>query len=81
MRNLYILAHTWQGIQLTVDIYHSPSGTMKALSELLEDSYPVKPDPDGDPEQFLTKYYEWVREENDNQCDVDVVLHIEKIPA
>jgi len=76
MKNIYIVAHTWDGISLEIDIYYTPEKAVKAISEIVSDEWGTKANPDDDPKEYLGEYYDWVRAENDNQCDCDVALEI-----
>ena len=59
MDKLYIIAHNWEGIELTIETYFTSLKVMKRLGELLEE-YPIKPNPEDDPEEFLSSYYQWL---------------------
>jgi hypothetical protein len=76
MCKLYIIAHTWEGISLTIDTFHSPEKAVRHISELVTAEYPTKAYPDDDPEEYLAGYHQWVREENDNMCEVDVAIKV-----
>ena len=64
MKRLYVIAHTWRDVDI------------KWISEHTDDGFEIKADPNDDPQEFLDKYYDWSREENDNMCDNVMVLEI-----
>ena len=75
MDKLYIIAHNWEGIELTIETYFTSLKVMKRLGELLEE-YPIKPNPEDDPEEFLSSYYQWLRDGNSLHYDIDISLKI-----
>lgn len=73
---LYIIAHTWRDVDLTIHHFFTPHKAVKMLSELVGDEYGKKANDDDDPKEYIDGYWNWVREENDNMCDNVVILEI-----
>lgn len=71
---IYVIASTWLGSELTIEYFYSSSKCMKYLGELLNDEWDRKADPNDDPEEYVSSYYDWVRNEQDNFCDMEVEL-------
>lgn len=74
MTVIYVIAYTWQDTSLTIEHFFTPHKALKRLSEICD--HQEKPLPTDDPEEYLSRYLSWVREENDNQCDYTVELEI-----
>lgn len=74
MKKVYVIAHTCEDTGLTIEHFFSPHKTVKRLSELAD--FDEKPNPDDDPKQYISAYYEWIREENDNICVTDIALEV-----
>lgn len=72
-RVLYILATVWDGLSPDIHISSDRTAIVKTISERQDFSAP-KPDPLADPEDVISDYYGWVREENDNMCHTDFTL-------
>lgn len=74
---LFIIASTYEGGGLEQEVFYSRPKANKHLTMLFEDEYGLnKPDPDDDPLEVVADYYDWVREENDNICKVDVTVTV-----
>lgn len=74
---MYIIASTYDGGGLEQEVFYSRHKANKHLTMLFEDEYGLnKPDPDDDPLEVVADYYDWVREENDNMCRVDVTVAV-----
>ena len=71
---IYAIASTYDGSDLDVNAYYTNDKVMKHISELLDGYYHIKPNPNDDPEEFISDYYEWVRNEEDNTCTVDIAI-------
>ncbi len=74
MKKVYVIAHTWRDTDMTIEHFFTPEKTNKRLSELAD--FDEKPNPDDDPVEYLERYLEWIREENDNQCNQVIALKI-----
>lgn len=72
MKTLYIIAYTWRDTDMTIEHFFSSHKTVKRLSEIVD--FDEKPNSNDDPEEYLQKYYKWVAEENDNMCNIVIVL-------
>jgi len=76
MKKIYVIAHTWRDVDLTIEHFFTATKAVKRLSELISGEFGVKANPNDDPNEYLSRYYEWVSEVNDNMCDVNVVLEV-----
>lgn len=80
MNKLYIIAWTWKDIDLTIETFHTPYKCVRRMSELITDfTYFRKADAEDDPEMYISEFYDWVREENDNRSDINITLEIIEI--
>ena len=79
MQDLMIIAHTWQGLAPSVETFYLNDRAVKFVGELVSGVYDIKPDPSKDCLEYIQDYYKFVREENDNMCEVDVTLKIIRV--
>lgn len=75
-KSLYIIAHSDDLSSPVVLTFHSNETAVKHVGELVSDEYGIKPDPTKDLTEYIQEYYEWVREENDNCCNVTIDFEI-----
>lgn len=73
----YTIAHTLDGMDMTIETFYSPEKAVKRISEVMD--YERKALPTDCPEEFLKAYYTWVREENHNETDIEMTLEIADI--
>ena len=79
---LIIIASSTDGLSPEIEMFFTNEKAIKRIGELLTDQYPIKPEPTTKVQHYVQDYYEWVGEENDNQCDVDIdykILEIDHI--
>lgn len=74
-KKIYIIAHTWQDTDLTIEVFHTPHKAVKKLGALVDDGF-EKPNADDDPQEYLQRYNDWISEENDNECDAVIALEV-----
>jgi hypothetical protein len=76
---IYVIAHTWQSIDLTIEYFYTSHKALKYLGELLDtNNYPIKPEADDNPLEYLQNYWEWLDERGDER-DYDIMLEIIKL--
>lgn len=75
MIKYYIIAHEFQGSDLTVHTNVDSELALKHLAEITDQGF-RQPMVDETPEDYYSYYLTWVREENDNQCDNTIVLEV-----
>lgn len=78
MKKIYIIAHEYQGSNLTIDTTQIEELALKKLSEITDQGF-RQPFPDETPEDYYGYYLGWVRQANDNQCDNTIVLEVIEI--
>lgn len=76
MKKLYVIAHTWRDVDLTIEHFFTPEKAVKRISELTDEDFETKAHPDDDPKEFLDEYYNWSREDNDNMCEIVIALEV-----
>ena len=71
-----VISHSQDGLCAVIEIFSSNHKALKHVSELVAGEYPEKPEPHKDVQEYLSEYYDWVREENDNMCSVDITIKV-----
>jgi len=71
---LYVIAHTWRDTDMTIEHFHSPEKTVSRISELSD--FDQKPYPSEHPQEYMERYQEWIKEQNDDQCDAVICLEV-----
>ena len=75
MITLFIIAYH-DGGDVTIETFRSAHKATKLISEIVADDYGVKAEPEESPSDYLKGYYDWVRDDNDNECDTFISLKI-----
>jgi hypothetical protein len=73
---LYVIAHSFMDVDLTIEHFYTPEKAVKRISELISDEYGVKADPSESPEDYLSGWYSFVSDENDNMCETNIGMNI-----
>lgn len=76
---LYIVAHTWKDIELTIEHFHDPKACLKLLGKLTEKKF-GKPQADDDPEKYLDRYADWREEHEIDEPEYAICLEIVPLP-
>ncbi len=76
---IFIIAYTWQDVEMNIETFHSEHKTVKRIGEMITQEGFRKPNVDENPEDYLSEWYSWVREEQDNMCDWTIILKIEEL--
>lgn len=76
---LIIIAHSDNCGTPEIHTFYSNAKAVKHIGEIVSGEYNVKPDPDMDFKDYFSNYYEWVREENDNMCEVTIDYEVIEI--
>lgn len=66
---LYVIAHTWEDVELTIKHFYTPDKAVRYLGEKLHENGFRLPDPTEDPTSYLEEYNEWVHKENDGMSE------------
>ncbi len=74
-KTVYVVASTWMGSELSIESFFNKEKCLKYMNETINDWH-EKPDPEDDPIEYMQRYYDWVREERDNMCDVDIIVKV-----
>lgn len=75
-KQIFIIAHTWKSIQLTIETAYSSPKAMKIISELVGTDCHRQPLPTDNPEEYLQEYWEWYGDESNHDCEIDIALEI-----
>lgn len=75
---LFIIATTVEDTELTIHTFHTNFKALKFAGEFLEDTNFRKPDAHENIQDYLSDYYKWVREENDNMTDYCITWEIKE---
>ena len=62
---LYIIAHTWRDVDMTIQTFRSVKETLEALDQLTGDDF-RKPDPSDTIDNYLNDYWEFIGDDTDN---------------
>jgi len=80
---IYVIAHTWNGLELTIEYFSTPEKTVKRIGEITTSYWDEKPLPDDDPEEYLSRYYDNERCNYDSEVVIELkiidVLATEKL--
>lgn len=78
-KQLYIIAYTIEGISLSIATFWTNEKAVRYVGELLSGEWDVKPDPDKDVVEYINDYFDYIREEEDNMCEIDVIVEVVEI--
>lgn len=78
MRKLFIIAHSWDGLTPEIHTTWNAAEATGIIAKHTDDQFSLSVE-GLDPETYLGKYQDWIREENDNMCDNSIALHIETV--
>lgn len=75
---LFIISHTWKDTDMTIKAFSTNYKALKYASETLDGEF-RKADAHEKLEDYLSEYWEWIRDDNDNMCDTVITYEIETI--
>ena len=79
-KEVYIIAHTYEDIDLTISVFYSNHKAVKYASEWFEgDGFRKPHDIDEPIEEYFSDYWEFIQEEQDNQSNLSITFEIIKL--
>ena len=79
MEKLYIVANTWQDIDMSIEEFYTNHKALKFISEMCVSDGFRKPNVNEDAKEYLAEFYSFVADERDNQCEHTIALLIIKL--
>ena len=76
MDKVYIIATNWKDLEIDMHHFYTPDKAVKLISELATEDGFRKADPTDDPQDYLSEYYSYLRDEDIYETKYNIALHI-----
>jgi len=76
MNKIYVVATTWRDIEMEICHFYTPNKAVKLISYIATIDGFRKADPTDDPQDYLSEYHSYLRDEDVYNHKYNIALHI-----
>jgi hypothetical protein len=76
MNKIYVIATNWRDCDIEMYQFYTPNKAVKYISELATEDGFRKADPTDDPQDYLSEYHSYLRDEDVYNHKYNIALHI-----